>query len=187
MSAEVKTKDKTTWEVDSSKEKPYVIVDDPAICVWLYEEDLIKLLAAVRRAKRLKLDQDPNAMETHMCPEDGFIWKLDPDRKIWKFEDDLHAWANSPTPELTESDLKAMLDNLEPQKPNAIEVTAAYEFAKSTCKCGHTGDGPYPYSEHKGINGHGACRVLNCDCAQFTWKEHTKGFKRHLIDNGITP
>jgi hypothetical protein len=42
---------------------------------------------------------------------------------------------------------------------------------KSACACGHDGDGPHSAhgSEFRFSIGHGPCKVVGCDCKQFTW------------------
>jgi len=54
---------------------------------------------------------------------------------------------------------------------------------KSVCTCGHTGDGPFSqhHSNHEFSLGHGACRVMNCPCAKFTWKGWTREFELYLF------
>lgn len=55
-----------------------------------------------------------------------------------------------------------------------------YPGAKSTCSCGHTGDGTG--SDHAGLIGHGPCNVEGCDCKQFTWIDWLPGFKEYLAE-----
>ena len=55
-----------------------------------------------------------------------------------------------------------------------------YPFAKSICKCGHTGDGHN--SEHASgiINpGHGHC--LKCACEWFSWARWNPPYEAALI------
>ena len=51
---------------------------------------------------------------------------------------------------------------------------------KSICTCGHTGDGIV--SQHHNdpfAPGHAECKVKDCLCAKFTWKEYTTEYKKY--------
>jgi hypothetical protein len=54
------------------------------------------------------------------------------------------------------------------------KMFAFFKAPKSVCACGHQGDGFG--SHHKGVTGHGKCRVPDCDCSKFTWSEFTPSF-----------
>lgn len=60
-------------------------------------------------------------------------------------------------------------------------MNALWHRPRSTCKCGHLGDGPA--SEHENDRfeaGHGACKVSTCGCLQFTWAGFTTEFMAHM-------
>lgn len=50
---------------------------------------------------------------------------------------------------------------------------------RSFCKCGHLGDGPNSQHAIRVAEGHGVCKVPECECAQFTWD----GFTPEYINN----
>ena len=52
---------------------------------------------------------------------------------------------------------------------------------KSTCKCGHLGDGPNSeHSDDRFEAGHGACKVSTCGCLQFSWNGFLPEFIRYM-------
>jgi hypothetical protein len=62
-------------------------------------------------------------------------------------------------------------------------LSATWQAPKSLCQCGHEGDGPH--SAHGGTIGHGACSVIGCACAKFSWRSYTPAFVDVLRHRGI--
>lgn len=74
---------------------------------------------------------------------------------------------------------------------NDRKIEWFFNEAKSWCFCGHLGDGPSQdvadpmwRSFHDGINGHGRCLVMGCDCGQFTWKKYTHRYEETILERG---
>lgn len=66
-------------------------------------------------------------------------------------------------------------------KKKEVPEGVPYYGPKSMCKCGHPGDGiiSQHHNSYGGLGpGHGACKMVGCDCQQFTWAEYTEDFKR---------
>ena len=61
------------------------------------------------------------------------------------------------------------------KQARGLEYHQSYKGPKSTCRCGHLGDGSD--SQHGGIVGHGACTATGCGCDKFTWKDFTPEYK----------
>jgi hypothetical protein len=67
-----------------------------------------------------------------------------------------------------------------------MNQTVSYPNAKSTCRCGHLGDGKRSDHEARFSEGHGACKVAGCKCVQFTWATFTPEFKAHRAKRTTT-
>ena len=51
---------------------------------------------------------------------------------------------------------------------------------RSICTCLHTGDGVH--SDHGGLIGHGACKVVGCGCVKFSWSHWLPSYERAMAD-----